>query len=58
MAAVSNKTARLRPVVPSAVEPKQELHKLPAEAQQQYVNANDNVEPISYDTVGKEELLS
>jgi hypothetical protein len=43
----SNKTDRLRPVVPSAVEPKQLWQRLLPAVQQQYVNPMVTVELIA-----------
>mmetsp|Transcript_21798 Transcript_21798/g.33116 ORF Transcript_21798/g.33116 Transcript_21798/m.33116 type:complete len:180 (-) Transcript_21798:52-591(-) len=48
IASVNNKTARFLPVVPSAVDPRHELHSDAAEVQQQYVAASESVEPILF----------
>jgi len=45
MAMARSNTDRFLPLVPSAVEPKQEVQRLPAAVQQQYVKARETVDP-------------
>ena len=47
MASVRSRTDRFLPVVPAAVEPKQDWHSDPAAVQQQYVRPIDTVELIA-----------